>query len=67
VPDNELRRFPAVIDGLQAHVWRNRFGSEYYTGVQWDSAAVWLVGEARDARAADVELVMYRTVRFERP
>ena len=65
--DNEVRRFTEAIGGLQADVWRNRFGRNYYTGAEWTSAAVWLVGEARDSRTADLEVVMYRTVRFERP
>ena len=65
--DNEVRRFTEAIGGLQADVWRNRFGRNYYTGAEWASAAVWLVGEARDSRTADLEVVMYRTVRFERP
>ncbi len=64
VPDSDLRRFTEVIGGQDAQVWRNRFGGAYYTGVRWDGPRVWLTGEAGGPETADLQLKIFRTVRF---
>ena len=67
LPDSEVRRFTEVIGGLPADVWRNRFGRDYYTGAEWTTTRIWLEGDARDGQAADLEVAIYRTVRFAAP
>ena len=64
IPDSDVRRFSEEIDGHLADVWRNRFGNKYYTGAQWSSPSVWLVGDADDPATADLEVAVFRTVRF---
>jgi hypothetical protein len=66
-PDSDLRRFAEAIGGLEAQVWRNRFGTAYYTGARWDSPRVWVTGEAGAADVADLQVTIFRTVRFPTP
>jgi hypothetical protein len=67
VPDSEVHRFSEVIGGLTAEVWLNRFGRHYYTGADWSTPGVWLVGEASELPTANLELLMYRTANFRAP
>lgn len=64
IPDSDVRRFSEEIDGHVADMWRNRFGRKYYTGAQWSSPQVWLVGDAEDPATADLQVTVFRTVRF---
>lgn len=64
IPDSDVRRFSEEIGGHLADVWRNRFGRKYYTGAQWSSPRVWLVGDADDPATADQQVTVFRTVRF---
>ena len=64
-PDSDIRRFSEEIDGRRAELWRNRFGSEYYTGARWSSPRVWIVGDAASPKEADLQVTVYRTVRFD--
>ena len=64
VPDSDVRRFSETIDGRRANLWRNRFGREFHTGAEWSFPRVWLVGDARDAASADLQVAIFRTVRF---
>jgi hypothetical protein len=64
LPDGDLRRFSEDIGGYRAQLFRNRFGTKYYTGISWEAPAVWLTGEATSLRSADVQIAIYRTVRF---
>ena len=66
-PDSDIRRFAEAIGGRDAQLWRNRFGRAYYTGARWDSPRVWLTGEANGPDAADLEVTIFRTVRFTAP
>lgn len=61
---NFVSRFGEMIGGSWAELFRSQRGGTYRTGVQWAEARLWLVGQAADARTADLELNIYRTVRF---
>lgn len=63
--DRDMQRFSEDIGGYHAQLWKNRFGSRYYTGARWESPAVWLTGEATIPRAAEIQLAIFRTVRFD--
>jgi 2-polyprenyl-6-methoxyphenol hydroxylase-like FAD-dependent oxidoreductase len=65
VPNSDVRRFTEDIGGRQADVWRNRFGNKYYTGAPWSSPRVWLIGDAEDAPSANLQVTIFRTVRFD--
>ena len=61
----DLRHFSEEIGGRLAQLFRNRYGDDkYYSGASWDSPAVWLNGASRTARETDLQLAIYRTVRF---
>jgi hypothetical protein len=64
IPDSDVRRFSEDIGGHLADLWRNRFGRSYYTGAEWSSPRVWLVGDAQDPATADLQITVFRTVRF---
>lgn len=61
---NVVRRFGEMIGGSWADLWRSRRGGIYRTGVQWTDARVWFAGQSPDAQTADLQLDIYRTVRF---
>lgn len=61
---NVAHRFGEMIDGSWADLWRSRRGGIYRTGVQWTDARVWFVGQSPDAQTVDLQLNVYRTVRF---
>jgi len=63
-PIIENRRFGEVIGGHSADIWENRIDASYSTGARWNKPKVWLDGVARSLIAADVELTIFRTVRF---
>ncbi|HEX8271631.1 MAG TPA: hypothetical protein VF615_03200, partial [Longimicrobiaceae bacterium] len=61
----EMRRFAESIGGASADLWDDRVGDRHFTGAQWTRPrAVHLSGEAEGARAAALQLDVYRTVRF---
>lgn len=67
-PENSaVHRFSEEIDGRIAQVWRNRFGVDYHTGATWASPRVWMHGEANDAHSANLQVTIFRTVRFAPP
>lgn len=59
-----VRRFGEMIGGSWADLWRSRRGGNYRSGVQWVEARLWFTSEATDAQTADLQLNIYRTVRF---
>ena len=61
---NVVRRFGEMIGGSWADLWRGRRGGFYRTGAQWTDARVWFAGQSPDAKTADLQLNIYRTVRF---
>jgi hypothetical protein len=63
-PNAEIKRFTEEIGGQTADMWRNRFDQDYYTGATWTNVNVYLVGETKDVSTADLELRIFRTVRF---
>lgn len=64
-PNSDVQRFNEEIGGHRASVWRNRFGQDYHTGADWESLRIWIVGEATDPAAADLQVTIFRTVRFQ--
>jgi hypothetical protein len=56
--------WPEAIGGRDAQIRRNRSGSTYYTEARWESPRVWLTGETGKADVADLEVQIFRTVRF---
>jgi len=60
----DYRRFTENIGGRDASVWRNRSRDAYFTGAQWTTPRVWLVGTEQTADAAEIEITIIRTVRF---
>jgi len=61
----DLRQFSEEIGGRRAQLFRNRYGDDTYrSGASWDTPAVWLNGASRTAREADMQITIYRTVRF---
>ena len=66
-PDSEVRRFTEEIGGRTAEVFNNRFRSNHFTGAQWSSPRVWIHGRASSSAAADVQITIFRTVRFTTP
>jgi hypothetical protein len=65
--NSDAQRFTEDIGGQRATVWRNRYAQDYRTGAEWESMRVWIVGEASDPGSADVQLTIFRTVRFQTP
>lgn len=63
-PNSDIRRFSETIGGREAELWENRFGTSYYTGAKFSRPKVYLVGGASDRGAANLEIEIYRTVRF---
>ena len=63
----ELQRFKEDIGGRTADVFKNRYGSHYFTGARWSAPAVWMDGEASSGGAAELQIKIYRTVRFPAP
>ena len=64
---NETHHFGEMLDGRWADLWRNRVGGTYYTGIEWGERRFWLAGQASDARLADEQLDIFRTVHFVTP
>jgi hypothetical protein len=60
------RRFTETIGGKVANLWNNEFDGNRFTGVEWNSPRVYMTGDSRDA-TADVQLRVYRSVRFTHP
>ena len=67
LPDSDVRPFSEEIGGRRAEMWRNRIGQDYHTGADWEAMRIWMVGKARDATTADLQLAIFRTVRFQGP
>lgn len=64
----ESRRSAETIGGYVADVWSNRFEGTHYTGAVWTMPArVHITGEAKSSVEADLQLAVYRTVRFVAP
>jgi len=62
--NTEFHRFSEDIGGHSAVLWENRIITVYLTGARWTRPQVWIEGETRSLIAADVELTIFRTVRF---
>ena len=65
-PNSDVRRFSEVIDGARAQMWRHRYREQFYTGARWTKPELWITGETPSPTAADLQLTIYRTVRFRR-
>jgi hypothetical protein len=62
--DADTRRFSESIGGADADLYENRVGLDYYTGATWDSMSIYFQGEAHDRSTAELEVTIFRTVRF---
>lgn len=64
-PEKRVQIHPTaeVIGGRPAQVWRSRYARGFYTGAHWSAPHVYIVGEASDAAAADLEMTIVRTAR----
>ena len=63
-PPGQVRRFPEVIGGAAADLWDNQFDGKHYTGAEWRSRSAYISGDSRDGGTANLQLRVYRTVRF---
>ena len=64
-PDGpDTRRFFEDIDRRTAQLYLIRSGTRYFTGAQWTTPAAWITGSASTPEAANLQLTIYRTVRF---
>lgn len=64
-PPGRFNHFPETIGGSVAEVWDNEIDGRFYTGAQWERPErIHLAGEATDARVRNIQLEIYRTVRF---
>ena len=61
----DRRNFSEEIGGQLAQLLRGRYGDDrYYSSAAWATPAVWLTGTSRTARDTDLQIAIYRTVRF---
>jgi hypothetical protein len=58
------RQFVEIIGGEGAELWDIRFQDADYTYARWSEKRVFFQGKANGVRSADIELMIYRTVRF---
>jgi hypothetical protein len=64
-PAGASRRSAETIGGYVADVWSNQFEGTHYTGAVWTvPARVHITGESKSRVDADLQLAVYRTVRF---
>lgn len=64
-PRGRYNHFPETIGGSVAELWDSELDGKFYTGAQWQTPErIYLAGECTDARARDLQLEIYRTVRF---
>lgn len=64
-PDLNPRHFVEIIGGASAELWETHIQDADYTGAEWAEKHVYFQGKANGPRTADVELMIYRTVRFD--
>lgn len=58
------RNLSETVDGKRAEMWQTTADGTYSTGARWEQPRVYLTGRAQNARAARLQLGIYRTVRF---
>ena len=64
-PLTQGRRFTEMVGGYGADFWDNEDEGTFYTGAVWTAPRhVHVAGEARSRATANVQLDVYRTVRF---
>ena len=66
-PQGRQNRFAETIGGAVAELWDNELDGRFYTGAQWRTPQIYLVGQSGDMSARDRQLEIYRTVRFTQP
>ncbi|HKP74605.1 MAG TPA: hypothetical protein VJT67_03635 [Longimicrobiaceae bacterium] len=66
-PPGRQNRFAETIGGSVAELWDNELEGRFYTGAQWRTPQVYLVGQSGDMSVRDRQLEIYRTVRFTQP
>ncbi|HEX6964269.1 MAG TPA: hypothetical protein VF166_00635 [Gemmatimonadaceae bacterium] len=63
----DVHSFSESIGGAAASLYENDLVQGFITGATWRSKSIYLQGEARDRGTAEIELTIYRTVRFAAP
>ncbi len=58
------KRRSEAIDGQSARIFDTDCSGGHHTGASWSELAIYLRGEAEDARSASLQWQVYRTVRF---
>lgn len=58
------RHFVEIIGGESADLWDNHMSGTNYTSAEWGEKRVYFRGKSSGPRGADIELMIYRTVRF---
>jgi len=67
-PRGRYNHFPETIGGAVAELWDSEVDGKFYTGAEWQrSVHIHLAGETADARVRNIQLEIYRTVRFTEP
>lgn len=61
------RRSNESIDHRLAEVFDTDCGDKHHTGANWHDPRIYFQGEAGDAAGAQLQLVVFRTVRFTSP
>jgi hypothetical protein len=63
-PGHFDRHLVELIGGESAELWDIRIQDSDYTAAQWAQKRVFFKGKANGLQSADLELMIYRTVRF---
>ena len=58
------RHFVELIGGESAELWDTRIQDADYTEAHWQEKRLYFKGKASGLQSADIELMIYRTVRF---
>ena len=64
-PDPAPRRVVELIGGESAELWDGRVQDAEYTYAEWAGRHVYIEGKASGPRGAEIEFMIFRTVRFD--
>ena len=63
-PDPEPRHFVEMIGGESAELWDGKVQDAEYTFAEWSERHTYFEGKSSSPHGAELELMIYRTVRF---
>ena len=66
-PDPEPRHFVEMIGGESAELWDGKVQDAEYTFAEWSERHTNIEGKSSTPHGAELELMIYRTVRFTTP